>query len=98
MSNKSVVGLQQLRLIEFSGFIEQRHEPELVNLKFIFVDVYNKLNNFFFIKLKYHKHLFVHLNTSDYNLFNCFNSNKNETNKQNDSDDFEVIFFLSDLF
>ena len=40
---KCVIGLHQLRLIEFSGFLEKRRDPEI-----------------------YHKHLFVHLNTSDF--------------------------------
>ena len=40
--NKCIIGLNQLRLVEFSGFLEKRRDPEI-----------------------YHKHLFVHLNTSD---------------------------------
>jgi len=42
MYNKSIVGLNQLKLVEFSGFLEKRRDPEI-----------------------YHKHLFVHLNTTD---------------------------------
>lgn len=34
--NKCIVGLQQLRLVEFSGFLEQRHDPEFVSFFIIF--------------------------------------------------------------
>jgi len=72
-ASKCIMGLQQLRLIEFSGFLEQRHDP----------DIYNK-------------HLFVHLNTSDYLSFNHFkndtnNNPNNALNSINDFEEFELI-------
>lgn len=30
-SNKCIIGLQQLRLVEFSGFLEQRLDPDIVS-------------------------------------------------------------------
>lgn len=69
-SNKCIMGLHQLRLVEFSGFLEQRNDPEI-----------------------YNKHLFVHLNTSDYFLFNNYknDSSNNTINNSELTDDFELI-------
>ena len=38
--NKCIIGLHELRLVEFSGFIEQRNDPEIVrSLQIIFIKI-----------------------------------------------------------
>lgn len=74
--NKCIMGLNGLRLIEFSCFLEQRPDTEI-----------------------YNKHLFVHLNTSDYFSYNNYkNDSNNNSNGMNTisepSDEFENINYI----
>ncbi len=46
--NKCVIGLHQLRLIEFSGFLEKRRDPDIVSFFYILLKFNFKSNSFFF--------------------------------------------------
>lgn len=56
---------------------------------------------FFFSNIQYNKHLFVHLNTSDYNPFNAYKNDMGSNGNVGDlSEDFELIHYkdVSDKF
>ncbi len=70
--NRCIIGLNQLRLTEFSGFLEKRRDHEIVNTQnqntFIYFNIweYGWIKKSLYLFSKYQKHLFVHLNMADY--------------------------------
>ena len=59
--NKCIIGINQLRLVEFSGFIEKRQEPEIVRKikDFLLLLLLFKSKNSIFIIKRKHKFCFL---------------------------------------